>query len=147
MTETTAQAARTIAAPADQVWDALTRPEKIKRYFFGADVETDWRIGSPIKFRGEYEGRRFEDRGEIRSFDPGRKLAYTHYSPLSGAPDAPENYHVVTIELEPQGEATEVTLTQSNLTGGVKESDAKMRAEFEKNWNAVLEGLARTVEH
>lgn len=57
---------KTIDAPAEEVWAALTTPETIKHYFFGSEVETDWEEGSPIVFRGEYEGRRGQGR------DPGR---------------------------------------------------------------------------
>ena len=90
---------------------------------------------------------RRDDKGEIRSFDPGRRLSYTHWSDLSGAPDAPENYHVVTYDLEAQGRETKVTLTQSNLDGTIKDSDIKMKSEFEKTWAAVLEGLEKTLAH
>lgn len=145
--EVTARAERTIAAGPDEIWDALTDPAKLKTYFMGADFESDWKVGSAITMKGEYQGKSYEDKGEIRSFEPERRLAYSHFSPLSGAPDTPENYHLVTFELEPDGEATKVTLTQANLTGGVKPSDEKMRGEYEKTWNTVLEGLARTVEH
>lgn len=147
MTEPTAQVSRTIDASPDEVWDALTDPKVIKTYFFGADVETDWKVGSPVKIKGEMKGKTYEDKGEVRSFDPGRKLAFSHFSPSTGQLDAPENYHLVTYDLEPEGDGTRVTLTQSNLTGGVKDSDVKNRAEFEKNWTMVLEGLDKAVGH
>ena len=69
----------------------------------------------------------------------------SHWSALSGEADAPENYHVVTYHLEPQGERTKVILTQSNLMGGVKPSDVDKRAEYENNWVMVLENLDKTV--
>jgi uncharacterized protein YndB with AHSA1/START domain len=47
-----ARASITIAAPVEKVWDALTRPELIKQYFFGTETETDWTPGNPIYFRG-----------------------------------------------------------------------------------------------
>jgi uncharacterized protein YndB with AHSA1/START domain len=147
MPETTAQVSQTMPASAAEVWRALTTPETIKTYFFGADVESDWRVGSPIRFRGEFKGKPYEDKGEIRTFEPQRRLSFSHFSPLSGDPDKPENYHLVTFELEPQGGRTRVTLTQSNLTGGVKESDRRNKAEFEKNWAVVLDGLKRAVAH
>ena len=147
MTEPTAQVSRTIEASPDEVWTALTDPKIIKTYFFGADVETDWQVGSPVKIKGEMKGKAFEDKGEVRSFDPGRKLAFSHYSAMSGQPDTPENYHLVTYDLVPEGDATKVTLTQSNLTGGVKDSDVKNRADYEKNWTMVLEGLDKAASH
>lgn len=147
MTEATAQVSRTIDAPADEVWKALTTPEIIKTYFFGADVQTDWKVGSPVRIKGEMKGKAYEDKGEVRSFDPERRLAFSHFSPSTGQADAPENYHLVTYELEPEGKRTKVTLTQSNLTGGVKGSDLKNRAEYEKNWAMVLDGLQKAVAH
>jgi uncharacterized protein YndB with AHSA1/START domain len=148
MTEATAQVSRLIHAGPDEVWEALTHPEKIKAFFFGADVESDFRPGSPITMRGEFNGKPYEDKGQIVEVRPRERLSFSHFSPSTGAADAPENYHLVTYQLEPRGEAaTEVTLTQSNLTGGVRPSDEKMRGEYEKNWTAVLEGLERTVGH
>jgi uncharacterized protein YndB with AHSA1/START domain len=147
MTQATAQVSRTIDAPAGEVWKALTTPEIIRTYFFGADMETDWKVGSPVKIRGEMKGKAYEDKGEVRSFDPGRRLAFSHFSPSTGQRDEPENYHLVTYELEPEGDRTKVTLTQSNLTGGIRESDVKHRAEYEKNWAMVLDGLEKAVSH
>ena len=147
MTETTAQVSRTVPAPADQVWDALTDPVKVGGLFMGSKVETDFRVGSPITFKGEFKGRRYEDKGRILSVENGRRLSFSHYSGLSGAPDAPENYHVVTFDLEPQDDATKVTLTQSNLTGGVRPSDVEHKADYEKTWAMVLDGLDKAVAH
>ncbi len=145
MPETTAQACKTIAASPDAVWKALVTPEIIKQYFFGADVESDFEVGSPIRFRGEFKGKKYEDKGEVLDVQPGRCLSVSHWSPLSGQPDAPENYHVVTYALEPDGASTRVTLTQANLQGGVKPSDVDQREEFEKNWRMVLDGLDKAV--
>src|SRR4029079_2484288 len=99
-TETTARATVEIHASRADVWRALTDPAEIKRYFMGdADVETDWKVGSPITFRGEWNGQAFEDKGEIVTFDPERELAYSHFSPITGKPDEPESYHLVDITL------------------------------------------------
>jgi uncharacterized protein YndB with AHSA1/START domain len=113
----------------------------------GSQVETDFRVGSPITFKGEFKGKAYEDKGKILSVQERRRLSFSHYSGMSGAPDKPENYHVVTFELEPQSEATCVTLTQSNLTGGVRPSDVEHRADYEKTWSAVLDGLDKAVAH
>jgi uncharacterized protein YndB with AHSA1/START domain len=145
MTETTAQVSRTIPAAPQTVWRTLTTPQTVRRFFFGAEVESDFKVGSPIRFKGEFKGRPYEDHGDILTADPGRRLSFSHFSPLSGAPDTPANYHVVTYDLAVEGDATRVTLTQSNLEGGVKPSDIEHRVEFERNWSAVLEGLSKAV--
>jgi uncharacterized protein YndB with AHSA1/START domain len=145
MNEATAQVSKTIAASPEDLWFALTSPQELKKYFFGADVESDWKVGHPIHMRGEIQGRRYEDKGEILTAVPEKRLAFSHWSPLSGEPDTPENYHVVTFDLKPERAGTTVSLTQTNLTGGVRPSDREHQADYQKNWSNVLDGLAKVV--
>jgi uncharacterized protein YndB with AHSA1/START domain len=135
-----AKASTTIDAPAATIWDALVDPEMIKQYMFGTNVVTDWKEGSEIVWRGEWDGRTYEDKGVILRIEPGRLLGYTHYSPLSGQPDTPENYHTVTIGLSGDGPQTVVTLTQDN------NEDEQAREHSEANWQAMLEGLKNLLE-
>src|SRR5687768_12215622 len=110
-----AKVEETIAASPDEVWDALVTPEVISQYMFGAEVTSDWTVGSPITWKGEWDGKAYEDRGTILRLEPRRVLSYSHYSPLTGKPDLPENYHTVTIELHGEDEGTtDVTLEQDN---------------------------------
>lgn len=127
------------AAPAD-VWAALVTPAAIKQYMFGADVRSDWKEGSPITWSGEFQGKRYQDKGKIIRMQPERTLQYTHFSSLSGQRDTPENSHTVTIELDDVGGKTEVTLTQDNNPT----EDARKHSE--KNWNGMLQGLKKFVE-
>ncbi len=60
----------------------------MKQWFFGADTETDWTIGRPIVHRGEYNGQAYVDKGTILAFEPERLLVHTHWSSVSGVPDA-----------------------------------------------------------
>jgi uncharacterized protein YndB with AHSA1/START domain len=122
------------------VWKATTDPKAIKRYMFGADVTSEWREGSAIAWRGEFEGKAYEDKGTILQIDPEKTLQYSHFSPLSGAPDQPENYHTVTISLSGRGETTAVSLTQDN------NPSEKALEESERNWEAMLDGLKKYVE-
>jgi uncharacterized protein YndB with AHSA1/START domain len=135
-----ARSSITIDAPADRVWDALVNPAAIKQYMFGTNVTSDWKKGSPIVWKGEWQGKQYEDKGVIRQIEPGRALQYTHFSPLSGLPDKPENYHTVTIQLLSEGDRTRLSLTQD----GNPTEDA--RAHSEKNWGMVLGGLKKVVE-
>jgi len=147
MPETTARATVEIHASRADVWRALTDPEQIRTYFMGnADVQTTWKVGDPIVFRGEWNGQEFEDRGEVVTFEPEREVAYSHFSPMTGKPDAPENYHLVDITLDGRADTTTVTLEQSNLTGGVTDEDRASREQFEQNWQEMLDGLRTTAE-
>jgi uncharacterized protein YndB with AHSA1/START domain len=135
-----AKAATTINAPNTVVWDALTNPDSIERYFFGAKVTTSWAEDTPIYWKGEWNGRAYEDKGIVLDFDPPKCLEFSHYSPLSGLPDIPTSYHTVTIELEETGGKTHVSLKQDN------NADENARAHAQKNWEAMLKGLKEFVE-
>jgi len=137
-----ARASTEVQAPPGAVWDALVDPQQIKRYMPGTDVVSDWMRGSPIVWKGEYEGQRFEDKGTILDLEPGRRLRYSHFSPLSGEPDVPEHYHTVTVELTPGGRegTTAVTLTQDN------NDDASARDHAAAFWQQMLDRLKDVVE-
>ncbi|HEX6064261.1 MAG TPA: SRPBCC domain-containing protein [Longimicrobiales bacterium] len=135
-----AKATTTINALRSDIWDALTTPESIKQYMFGTDVTSKFYEGSPIVWRGEWQGKVYEDKGKIMKVDPGRVFQFSHYSPLSGLPDRPDNYHIVTIELIDKGGEVKVVLTQDkNLT-------EEARQHSEKNWQLVLDALKQLVE-
>jgi uncharacterized protein YndB with AHSA1/START domain len=107
---------------------------------FGTTVVSDWQEGSPITWEGEWKGKPYEDKGKIRKIEPPRLLQYSHYSPLSGLPDTPENHHTVTIELSAKGAQTGVSLSQDN------NASDEAREHSEKNWKMMLEGLKKLLE-
>ncbi|MEJ2750424.1 MAG: SRPBCC domain-containing protein [Anaerolineae bacterium] len=135
-----ARATTKINAPTEEVWDALVNPESIKQYMFGTQVVSDWQEGSPIIWKGEWQGKSYEDKGIIRQIRPEQTIQYTHFSPLSGLPDIPENYHTVTVELSTEGEQTLVSLTQDN-----NKTDDE-RDHSEKNWEMMLTALKAFLE-
>jgi uncharacterized protein YndB with AHSA1/START domain len=136
----TATASTTIDAPTSEVWEALVTPEAIKEYMFGTNVTSEWREGSRIVWKGEWQGREYEDKGVILKYEPDRVLQYSHFSPLSGVPDVQENYHTVTIKLDDAGERTRVVLTQD------KNATEEEREHSQKNWEMMLKGLKKYVE-
>jgi uncharacterized protein YndB with AHSA1/START domain len=127
-----ARASRLIPAAPDEVWETLTSKEGMKAYMLGADVEADWRVGGQIHMHGEYQGKAFDDHGEVRSFEPGRKLAYTHESSAMKG-----EVHLVTFELSARDGGTELTVRQE----GDKPADDKTRAMYEETWGKMLEGV------
>jgi uncharacterized protein YndB with AHSA1/START domain len=147
MSEVTASASIVIDQSRKRVWNALTDPDLVSQYFMGATVKTDWQVGHPITFSGTWKDKPFEDKGEIISFAPEQEMSYSHWSPLSGVDDVPDNYHVVHITLDDAAAGgTKVTLEQSNLNGGVTDADRKSRADYEKNWTSTLQGLKKVAE-
>jgi uncharacterized protein YndB with AHSA1/START domain len=131
----------TINAPRARAWDALTNPAEVRQYMHGTDMSTDWKVGSPITWRGEWKGRPYVDKGTVLAFEPERLLSYTHWSPMGGSEDAPENYHTVTFELANDGGRTTLTLRQDN---NATQEDADTMAE--NNWGPVLLGHKETAE-
>ncbi len=138
--ELIAKANITIDVPASKVWAALVNPEIVKQYMFGTNIISDWKEGSSIVWKGEWQGRAYEDKGIILKIEPERLLVVTHYSPLSGAADIPENYHKVSYELTPKGNTTEVVLIQDN------NASEEEKEHSVKNWEMMLEGLKKLLE-
>lgn len=132
--------ALTIDAPPEKVWAALVTPASIKEYMFGTNVTSAFEPGSPITWKGEWKGKPYEDKGTIKKADPRRVLEYTHFSPLAGLPDVPENYHTVTVELTERSGQTLVTLVQDG-----NRTDEE-RQHSESNWKMMLDALKKFVE-
>jgi uncharacterized protein YndB with AHSA1/START domain len=135
-----AKASVTVNAPATKVWRALVDPDAIRQYMFGTTVVTDWRKGSNIAWKGEWQGQSYEDKGVILQFKPERLLQYSHFSPLSGLPDTPESYHTVTVELSSENNHTRVSLTQDN------NPTEPARDHSQENWEKMLAALKRFLE-
>jgi uncharacterized protein YndB with AHSA1/START domain len=127
-------------ASADKVWDALTNPALIKEYLFGTNAHTDWKKGSPITYIGEWEGKRYEDKGQIVDIVPERLLHTTYYSSMTGKEDRPENYKNVIYELQPENGHTVLTLSQDNIDT----EDELLHSQ--QNWSTVLDNLKKVVE-
>jgi uncharacterized protein YndB with AHSA1/START domain len=89
-----------IHANKEEVWRALTDPEKIKVYLYGTETITDWKVGSPIVFQGNYQGQAYKDKGNVIENRTYELLKYNYWSGFSGLEDKPENYFVVTYQLE-----------------------------------------------
>jgi RNA polymerase sigma-70 factor (ECF subfamily) len=136
----TATASITIAAPRARVWAGLTRPELVKQYFFGTDLVTNWEVGAPILFRGEWEGKSYEDKGTVLAYQPEEGLSFNYWSAFSGLPDTPELRQIIRYDLDDAGEGVRVTVAQANV-------DTQERAEHSaKNWQTVLGSLKKLLE-
>jgi uncharacterized protein YndB with AHSA1/START domain len=127
------------ASPA-QVWKALTTPSLIKKYLMGTDVSSDWKEGSTITYSGEYEGKKYHDKGIIKKIETEKVLQSTYWSSMSGKADKPENYNLVTYKMTKKDDKTLVTLSQDNI------STEKEKEHSIENWKMVLKKLKEVVE-
>ena len=130
-----------INASTDAVWKALTDPSLVKQYLHGTNMKTTWAVGGPITWTGEWKGKAYEDKGTVLAVEPKKLLKTTHWSPMAGSEDKPENYHTVTYKLAERGGTTILTLKQDN---NASQEEADTMAE--KNWGPVLEGLKAVAE-
>ena len=129
-----------IMAPVNEVWDALVNPEKIKQYLFGTNAVSDWQKGSTILFKGEWQGKPYEDKGIIKKLRQEEILEYEYWSAFMGLTDKPENYSLVTFKLEPIENGTLIHFKQEGFI------NEKSRDDSAQNWEGVLETLKSMLE-
>jgi uncharacterized protein YndB with AHSA1/START domain len=131
---------RHIEAPVNKVWQALTDPAMIKQWLFGTNTKSDWKKGSSITYTGEWQGKQYEDKGQIIDIVPEKLLHTTYFSSMSGKEDKPENYANVKYELEPEGDGTLVTISNDNI------DDEKAQEHVKENWTMVLGSMKKLLE-
>ncbi len=73
----------------EKVWFAITDSETIKKFFFGTEAISDWKVGSTLIFQGEWEGKSYQDKGNILAVESGKVLQYNYWSGFSGLEDGP----------------------------------------------------------
>lgn len=140
MKNTTAHASITINASPAEVWEALTNPQLVKQYMFGADVLTDWNVGSAIVYRGEWQGQSYEDKGTILDIESERRIVMDYFSPMTGQDDTPANYMKITYEILPNDHSVVLQITQEN------NKDAASAQRSQENWTNILKEIKKLVE-
>lgn len=121
-----------INAASASIWDVLIKPEIAKEYFFEAEIETDWKIGSPITFKGEYNGNQYEEKGVILNIETNTQLQYSHWSHFDGLPDEPANYRTWTFDISEEKGNTLLTISEDNIP------TEKQKIRSDEFWREVL---------
>lgn len=129
-----------IHATVTKVWEALTNPATIKKYFFNTNASTTWEPGTPITFTGEWQGKQYEDKGTVLDVQKPRMIRYNYRSSMSGIEDKPGNYVVITYEITGNDNDIILTVTQQNVPNEVTKNHS------EENWNKVLGNLKTLLE-
>jgi uncharacterized protein YndB with AHSA1/START domain len=138
----------TIKAPATKVWDALTNPEQTKKYMFGCEALSDWKVGSPLIWKGNFNGVELVAvKGTILKIQPGKFLAYTTIDPNNPSmPDLPENYLTVTCELSEENGTTVLTATQGDYSTVADGENRYQHTVGGGGWTPILEEIKKLVE-
>jgi uncharacterized protein YndB with AHSA1/START domain len=138
-----------INAPITKVWDALVNPEQTKKYMFGCETVSDWKKGSPLLWRMEYEGKDLVAvKGTIVDIQPGKLLAYTTIDPNNPEmQDVPENYLTVTYNLKEEDGQTVLTVTQGDYNT-VSDGEKRYKETYNngEGWNPILVEIKKLLE-
>jgi uncharacterized protein YndB with AHSA1/START domain len=138
----------TIQAPIAEVWDALVNPAKTKIYMFGCETVSDWLVGSPLLWRGQYEGKDMVFViGKILEIAAPALLKYTVIDPNASYPDIPENHLNVTYELSEVNGITTLSVTQDGFEGAA-EGEKRYKDVYNNGdgWNPILTAIKNLVE-
>ena len=128
-----------ISARAADVWDALVDPVRAGEIFWGTTVESDFKVGSPIVWKGTWEGKPFEDRGVVTRLEKGSLLQYSHWTG-SGTPPDESQRNLITVSLAAEAGGTRVSLQHDNI------SSLEMKEHSEKNWAQFLARMKEILE-
>ncbi len=131
-----------------KVWDALTNPAQTKKYMFGCEAISEWKVGSPLTWEMIYEGEPYTAvKGKIIEIEPNKQLVYTTIDPHSPIEDAPKNYVTVTYSLSFEHGKTKLVVTQGDYS---KVADGEKRYTEAYNngegWSPILNEIKKLVE-
>lgn len=139
----------TIQASKEKVWDALTQPEQTKKYMFGCETVSDWKAGSPLLWRGSYEGKAVDFvSGYIISILPGSLLEYSVIDPNASYPLTPENHLTVRYELLATNENTTVLNVAQYGFENAAEGEQRYLDVYNNGdgWNPILKAIKELLE-
>jgi hypothetical protein len=129
-----------ISVTVSEAWSLLVDPVQLGALFWGSTVESDFKVGRPIVWRGTWDGKPFEDRGFILERVDGSVLRCSHWSPTSGTPNEEAWRHVLTFRLSQEAGGVRVVFRHENIP------TLKEKAHSEPMWRQLLDVLKETLE-
>lgn len=125
----------------EKVWAALTDPGLVKKYLFGTEMVTTWKVGDPISYKGEWQGKAYHDKGVVKEFKVNERIVSSYWSGLTGLVDSPENYQEIVYELQGNEKITSLIIIQKP-----SEAQKKEGTESPNHWGVVLESMKKLLE-
>ena len=136
----------TLDAEVNKVWEALTKPEWTKKYMLGIEIISDWKVGSPILWKGRLKGdEKIIMKGSIEKIEAKKLLQFTIFDLNAKCKDVSSNYIQATYQLTPKLRKTVLSVTQGDYSH-VK--DGKKRfIDADGAWKQTLNALKMLVEN
>ncbi|HEY4197670.1 MAG TPA: SRPBCC domain-containing protein [Mucilaginibacter sp.] len=122
---------RTLNAPSEKVWKAITDKDQMKQWYFDL-AEFKPEVGFEFTFVGGSEEKSYVHLCKITEVVPGKKLQYSwRYDEYPGK-------SFVTFELFPEGNQTKLKLTHEGLETFPTDNKDFARSSFEAGWNYII---------
>lgn len=137
-----------IKAPIAVVWDALVNPAITKQYMYGCEALSDWKVGSDLIWKGQYEGQdMIFVSGKVMEIEAPTKLIFTVIDPNAGYPDIPENHVNVIYTLSEANGKTTLKVRQDGFEGAA-EGEKRYQDVYNNGdgWNPILQTIKSLVE-
>jgi uncharacterized protein YndB with AHSA1/START domain len=122
----------------EELWAALTTPEFMKKYWFGMNVETDWKVGSPWKL--VFPDGRVADTGEVVEIEKPKRLVLKWRNEFRSELHE-EGYARCAIEIEQAGEVAKLTITHD-----IDKPGSKLIEAVSGGWPKILSSLKTLLE-
>ncbi len=129
-----------IQAAPEKVWAALTTPEFLKAYFFGASFDSAWHLGAAWSMT--MADGRLADSGEILEFEAPRRLVLSWRNEFMPEAKA-EGYGRMVAEIEPAGDGA----AKLTITHGMDVPNSKLIAAVSGGWPKILSNLKSLLEN
>ncbi len=134
-----------IQAPAEKVWEVLTHPAMTRQYMFGCDVVSDWKIGSPVLWKGVLKGKELVYvKGQVVTYEPYRLLQYTTFGSEGKLADVPSNYVTVTHKLTPREGGILLEVSQGDFAG-IEDSEKRYKDGL-AGWSMIIPSIKDLAE-
>jgi uncharacterized protein YndB with AHSA1/START domain len=122
----------------EKLWAAITSPASTRQYFYGTSVESDWKVGSPVRHIDPNGVINLD--GKVLEVVAGKRLVTT-FAAVHNPESAKDRPSRVTWEILPMGEVCKLTLTHDDFDGITKTYE-----QVAMGWNVVFSGLKTLLE-
>jgi len=121
----------------DRLWEAIVDPQIRAKYNFGAEVRSDWAVGSSVEM-GNFSAGVLLGEGRVLEVDPPQRLVHTLTALWSDDVKA-EGESRVTWTIQPVGDSCCLNVVHDELRDGAN-------AELYGGWPMILSGLKTWLE-